>query len=137
MAPIVIGLIGKARSGKDTVGEYLEKEHNYYPIAFAQYPKKILSTLYYLSREQLWGDLREVVDELSTCYKRLDKATKELNKYSHKDIKKLRISSKNKIKRIIQEIHDSRIRIDDLKKDLFNTGDIMFKLYNKINNSNI
>jgi len=62
MKPIVIGLIGKAHSGKDTVGDWLVEQHNFYAIAFADYPKRMLRNLYDLSYDQLWGDDKEEID---------------------------------------------------------------------------
>lgn len=32
---MIIGLTGPAGSGKDTIGEWLDRMHNYYPLAFA------------------------------------------------------------------------------------------------------
>lgn len=72
--------------------------------------------------------LREVVDELSTCYKRLDMLSKALGKYSQKDLKKLRNSSRIKIQEIIQDFRSTRIRISTLKQDLFSTDELNQKL---------
>jgi hypothetical protein len=60
--PVLIGLCGKALSGKDTVGNYLHDRYDFYRTAIAAYPKRVLKNLYDLSYEQLWGDQKEVVD---------------------------------------------------------------------------
>jgi len=58
----LIGLHGKARSGKDTVGDYLADNYYFHRTSFAQYPKTLLRSLYDLEWAQLWGDQKEVVD---------------------------------------------------------------------------
>jgi hypothetical protein len=64
----VLGIYGKARSGKDTIGNYLAEKHGFYRTAFATYPKHILIHLYDLSYEQMFGDkLKEEVDARYGC----------------------------------------------------------------------
>ena len=61
---ILIGLAGKARSGKDTVGNYLETQHFFHSTAFADRLKEICAEIFDFTEEQLWGDLKEEVDPL-------------------------------------------------------------------------
>lgn len=63
MALIVIS--GKARAGKDTLGEILKNnfEENYFTLAYADNLKRKVMDDFDLSIEQLYGNLKEVPDE--------------------------------------------------------------------------
>jgi len=62
---MIIGISGKARSGKDRFAEYLidvfSKEHNreFKTTAFAHKLKQMCLEHFSLNREQLWGDRKE------------------------------------------------------------------------------
>lgn len=61
--PIIIGLAGKAGSGKDTVGEYLANKHGFITIAFADALKEHIGKgVFALSNNQLYGSGKEVID---------------------------------------------------------------------------
>ncbi len=63
---ILIGLSGKARSGKDSVGEFLVeglREYGVVKAAFADELKRQVAEHFDLSHEQLYGDLKEVEDK--------------------------------------------------------------------------
>lgn len=63
---ILIGCSGKARSGKDSVGEFLVEELSEYGVvkaAFADELKRQVAEHFDLSHAQLYGDLKEVEDE--------------------------------------------------------------------------
>ena len=59
----LIGLTGKARSGKDTVGDYLTM-YNYETYAMASPIKEACRAAFGWTDEHLFGDLKEVVDPL-------------------------------------------------------------------------
>jgi hypothetical protein len=60
----IIGITGRKRSGKDTVGEYLVKNHGFIRVAFADALKEACKIIFGLSDEQVYGDqLKEVIDE--------------------------------------------------------------------------
>ncbi len=59
---MLIGLHGKARSGKTTTSNLLVRKHGFKEVAFADGLKKLCADLFDLSLEQLHGDLKEVVD---------------------------------------------------------------------------
>jgi hypothetical protein len=59
----VIGICGKKRHGKDTVGGFLSAEFDYTPIAFADPIKRIAMDLYDFSYEQVYGSEKEIPDE--------------------------------------------------------------------------
>lgn len=63
-APLIIGISGKKRHGKDMVSAYLAS-HGVRRIAFADELKRYAMQLWDLSFEQMYGgdDVREVVDE--------------------------------------------------------------------------
>lgn len=68
---MIIGLSGQARAGKDTVADFLVKNHGFVKIAFADEIKRICMRLWDFSEEQLWGDLKEEPDERYPLKQRL------------------------------------------------------------------
>jgi len=61
---MLVGLTGKARSGKDTVGDYLFQEHGFVRYAFADPLKAAASEAFGIPLSQLYGEHgydREVV----------------------------------------------------------------------------
>ena len=60
---VLIGIIGKKYSGKDTAADYLVTNHNFTKMAFADPVKKITKELFNFNNEQLYGNLKETVDE--------------------------------------------------------------------------
>lgn len=59
---MLIGIAGKAGSGKDTAASYLCARHGFVTVAFATKLKQLLADLFGLTREQLYGNLKEVDD---------------------------------------------------------------------------
>ena len=59
----IIAFAGQKGSGKDTCADYLVEHYGYTKYAFATPIKDICRTLFDLSEEQLYGDLRETIDE--------------------------------------------------------------------------
>lgn len=51
----LIGVVGKAGSGKDSFADILVQEHNYCKIAFADPLKRYCMDLFGFTEEQLWG----------------------------------------------------------------------------------
>jgi len=65
---MIIGLVGKARAGKDTFAEYLSKifltdfDIEFLRLAFADELKCLCMEHFGLTYEQLWGNKKEVED---------------------------------------------------------------------------
>ena len=59
---VIIGLLGKKRSGKDTSGNYLIENYNFVKYAFADPVKQICKILFDFSDDQLNGNKKEGVD---------------------------------------------------------------------------
>lgn len=59
----VILLGYKARVGKDTIGNYLINEEKYKRFGFADKLKDVVSDLYSLSNDQVFGDSKDIIDE--------------------------------------------------------------------------
>lgn len=59
---MVIGILGKKRSGKDTSGDYLINKKNFIKYSFAIPLKRGCMELFGLTEEQVFGDLKEVID---------------------------------------------------------------------------
>ncbi len=59
---MVIGIIGKKRHGKDVIGAQLIAHHNFIRYGFADPLKRGAMEMFGFSNEQMWGDLKEVVD---------------------------------------------------------------------------
>ena len=60
----LIGLTGRARSGKDTVAHHLNENNSYSSYAFAQPMKQACKIMFNWSEQHVNGDLKEVVDPL-------------------------------------------------------------------------
>jgi len=63
MATQIIGIGGKARSGKDTVGRFLIKRHGFRQTAFAESLKEACKAIFHLGDEHLYGALKETRHE--------------------------------------------------------------------------
>jgi hypothetical protein len=59
--PIVIGLVGRKRVGKDTVGDYLVKHYGFTRVAFADALKKVVAAAFGLTDGELDGAEKETV----------------------------------------------------------------------------
>lgn len=59
---MIIGLSGRAGSGKDTVGLWYQEKHGFVCRAFADPLKEAAAAIFHLSEEQLYGKEKEVVD---------------------------------------------------------------------------
>lgn len=59
---MIVGLGFRARSGKDTIAEYLVKAHNFRRIGFADALKEGCRHIFGLNDEQLYGEKKEVID---------------------------------------------------------------------------
>lgn len=62
---MIIGLLGQAGSGKDTVADILVKDHGFAKVAFADPLKRICKDVFDFTDEQLWGpsEKRNAPDE--------------------------------------------------------------------------
>jgi hypothetical protein len=60
----VIGICGQKRHGKDTVGQMLQEDFGYTPIALADPIKRIAMDVYGFTYEQCYGDEKEVPDPM-------------------------------------------------------------------------
>lgn len=59
---MIIGLTGKARSGKDTVAEHLRIAYGFNHYWFSKPMKEACKAIFGWTDEHLYGDLKEVVD---------------------------------------------------------------------------
>jgi len=59
---MILGVMGQARSGKDTCADYLVKKYGFVKISLADPIKRICMDIYEMSEEQLWGDDKEKQD---------------------------------------------------------------------------
>ena len=62
---MIIGLLGVAGSGKDTVADIFVRDHNFVKVAFADPLKRICKDVFAFTDEQLWGpsEKRNAPDE--------------------------------------------------------------------------
>jgi len=60
---MIIGLTGKAGSGKDSVADHLVKNHGFFKLSFAAPLKRIICELFDMSEDQVnKQELKEVID---------------------------------------------------------------------------
>lgn len=59
---MILGVMGQARSGKDTFADYLVAKYGFVRIALADPIKRIAMDVYKMSEEQLWGEDKEKPD---------------------------------------------------------------------------
>jgi len=51
----IVGIVGKAGSGKDSLADFLVRDHGFIKVALADLMKRIASSVYSFTEEQLWG----------------------------------------------------------------------------------
>jgi len=133
---ILIGVAGKPRSGKDSIGVHLEEHHGFFRYAFADYLKWIAVEYFGFSKEELWGEKteesRKFLQELGRFCTDID-----TNFFVSKVVKKIKVDYE-KCKRdgipFSAVITDVR-REDELK--LFDRNSTFFLTYDEIMNSGI
>jgi len=59
---VIIGMRGEMGSGKDTVGNYLVNNYGFVRVAFADTLKEACKLIFQLTDEQVYGNLKEVID---------------------------------------------------------------------------
>lgn len=59
---MIIGILGKKGSGKDTSADYIVEKYSYHKYSFAKPLKEICRILFGFTDEQLYGDKKEVID---------------------------------------------------------------------------
>lgn len=76
-------LVGQAGSGKDTIADFMVKNHNAIKIAQADPMKALAMNLFRFTEEQLWGpsEMRNTPDSTFN-YDRINKALDEINSWS-------------------------------------------------------
>lgn len=62
MSKLIIGLMGSARSGKDTIADYLVSNYGFQKIAFADSLKEACRNIFGFSFDQLHGNKKEEID---------------------------------------------------------------------------
>jgi hypothetical protein len=77
---MLIGICGKARSGKDTVAEYLKTAYDFETYPLAEPLKNMVMDLFQMSNEQMYGKEKEVIDP------RYDKSPRWLLQYLGTDV---------------------------------------------------
>jgi len=59
----LVGMMGEARSGKDSIADNVLAEYDYVKVPFALSLKNASKEIFGFNERQLYGDLKEVVDE--------------------------------------------------------------------------
>tara|TARA_A100001388_G_C28697331_1_gene464360 strand:- start:56 stop:643 length:588 start_codon:yes stop_codon:yes gene_type:complete len=59
---MIIGFLGRKRSGKDTAANYFIKNHNFLRYAFGDPVKEVARAMFNFNDEQLYGSLKEELD---------------------------------------------------------------------------
>ena len=109
----IIGVSGRKYNGKDSIADYLVKNHGYIKLSFADQLKKALELLFNFDHDQLYGSKKELVDEYwgySPRYLMQYLGTQVFRDTIDKDfwVKSLENN-------IIKNYHDKKIVISDLR----------------------
>ena len=59
---MIIGVLGKKRSGKDTTGDYLVANKNFVKYSFANPIKRGAMELFGFTEDQVFGDAKDEID---------------------------------------------------------------------------
>lgn len=59
---MLIGIVGKAGAGKDSIANHLIENYSFTRKAFADPLKEVVQRLFDMTNEQLWGDQKEDID---------------------------------------------------------------------------
>lgn len=59
---MILGVMGQARSGKDTFADFMVEKYGFIRIALADPIKRIAMDIYQMTEEQLWGEDKELPD---------------------------------------------------------------------------
>jgi hypothetical protein len=59
---MIVGILGKIRSGKDTTGDYLVANKNFVKYSFANPIKRGAMELFGFTEEQVFGDAKDEID---------------------------------------------------------------------------
>lgn len=60
---MIIGIVGKKGSGKDTIADHLTFKYGFIRVALADAMKHACKIIFLMNDEQMWGDQKEVIDE--------------------------------------------------------------------------
>lgn len=60
---VLLGIMGKKGSGKDTVSDYLVEHYQFHKLAFAGPIKQVAQNMFDFTEQQLNGELKETIDK--------------------------------------------------------------------------
>lgn len=106
---IVIGISGKAHSGKDTVADMLVKDYGFIKMAFADSLKGLVQQYYGFKKEELWTDYK--TEEV----RRILQGTGEMIKSLEGDDFWIRQIQKKMIYRSMSVGWDNKVVISDVR----------------------
>jgi hypothetical protein len=64
---MVVGIVGRKRHGKDTVADYLAQKYGFEKYSFANPLKRGAMEMFGFTEEQVFGDLKDVIDPVWGC----------------------------------------------------------------------
>ena len=119
---MIIGFAGKKRSGKDTIADFLCKNHGFTKFAFGDAVKEVSHHLLGFTKEQLYGNNKEVVDPIIGISPResLQKIGTEFGRiYLHQLFPTLRVSKgtlwTHHFERFVDNHPNGKIVISDVR----------------------
>jgi hypothetical protein len=125
---ILLGVVGKPRTGKDSVGKYLVQTYGFHSYAFADYLKFLASEYFKFPNEVLWGpktrESREFLQNLGSLLTALDS-----NIFIDKVVNKIHLDYENsKIKGIPFRAVITDVRRED-ELSLFSKTGLLFVVH--------
>lgn len=120
---MIIGITGKARSGKDTIADVLVKNYGFVKINYADHLKKCTSLLFNFNNDQMYNKEKDIIDV------RYNKTPRELLQWFGTDVMRKQFDNDFWINHVENQFDNKLLVISDVR---FQNEADLIKKYNGI-----